>query len=167
MFNIPISRFSLTDEYFENIFPVQEDSLTLTGTSAPVARVFVVEKVPMADGSYVRVIVVPAVRVLYSNITTGNPSTTTHYIRMYLPVLSAGEAPRLSQSITLTGESLEASTITDVDSLSVAVSFEEDSVFDFAFSNYSFDLEEDVSVPSGDVVLELYLSEVLVDFGIN
>jgi hypothetical protein len=166
MFNLPTSRYSIANNYFEGIFPVQDDSLTLTGTSAPVARVFVVEKLPMADGSYIRVVVVPAVRVLYSDITTG-PTTTTHYIRMYLPVLSAGEAPRLSQSITLTGESLNAYTVNGVISINVEVSFEEGSLFDFAFSRFTFGSNEDISVPSGDVVLEFYLSEVSVDFGLN
>jgi hypothetical protein len=164
MFNLPTSRYSISDDYRAAIFPDPDDSLTLTGTSAPVARVFAVEQVPMADGSYIRVVVVPAVRVLYSSITTG---ATIHYIRMYLPVLSAGEAPRLSQSITLTGESLNAHTINDVDSISVAVSFQEGSDFDSAFFNFPFDLEKPVSVPSGDVVLEFYLSEVEVEFGLN
>ena len=164
MFNLPTSSYSITNDYFESIYPVQDDSLTLTGTSAPVARVFVVEKLPMADGSYIRVVVVPTIRVLYSEITTG---ATTHYIRMYLPVLTAGEAPRLSQSITLTGDSLNAYTVNGVTSINVAVDFQEGSVFDFAFSNYPFGSEEDVFVPSGTVVLELYLSEVSVDFGLN
>jgi len=171
MFNLPISRYSITNDYFERIFPVQDESLTLKGTSAPVARVFVVEKMPMADGSFIRVVVVPAVRVLYSEITTGPAvaSTTTHYIRMYLPVLDVGEAPRLSQSITLTGESLNAYTVQDVTSINVAVGFQEDSLFDFAFSKFPFDLAEDISVDFGDddVVLEFYLSEVQVDFGLN
>jgi hypothetical protein len=169
MFNVPISRYSITNDYFERIFPYQDESLTLTGTSAPVARVFVVEKLPMADGSYIRVVVVPAIRVLYSDITSGTPPTTTHYIRMYLPVLSAGEAPRLSQSITLSGESLNAYTVNGVTSINVAVGFQEDSIFDFAFSNFPFDSVEDISVDFGDddVVLEFYLSEVSVDFGLN
>jgi hypothetical protein len=169
MFNLPISRYSIANNYLERLFPVQDEYLTLTGTSAPVARVFVVEKMPMADGSYIRVVVVPAVRVLYSDITTGPPvaPTTTHYIRMYLPVLSVGEAPRLSQSITLSGKSMNATTIEGINTLNVAVGFQEDSLFDFAFSNFPFDLEQDVSVPSGDVVLEFYLSEVQVDFGLN
>jgi hypothetical protein len=171
MFNLPISRYSISNNYLERLFPVQDEYLTLKGTSAPVARVFVVEKMPMADGSYIRVVVVPAVRVLYSEITTGPPvaSTTTHYIRMYLPVLDVGEAPRLSQSITLTGESLNAFTVQDVTSINVAVGFQEDSLFDFAFSNFPFDLDEDISVDFGDddVVLEFYLSEVQVEFGLN
>jgi len=171
MFNLPISRYSITNDYFERIFPAEDNNLTLTGTSAPVARVFVVEKLPMADGSYIRVVVVPAIRVLYSNITTGPPEnlTTTHYIRMYLPVLNAGESPRLSQSITLRGESLNARTVNYVASIKVAVGFQEGSLFDFAFSMFPFDSKEDISVDFGDddVVLEFYLSEVSVAFGVS
>jgi len=165
MFNLPTSRYSITNNYWQRIFPDQNESLTLKGTSAPVVRVFAVEKVPMSDGSYIRVVVVPAVRVLYSSI---NSTSKTYYIRMYLPVLSAGESPRLSQSITLTGESLEAYTINDVDSINVTVSFPKVD-FDSAFFNFPFEYE-DIFVPTSgydNVVVEFYLSEVSVEFGVN
>lgn len=164
MFNLPTSRYTITNNYFENISPDQMEYLILNGTSAPVTRVFVVEKVPMADGSYIRVVVIPAVRVLYSDITTGG--NTTHYIKMYLPVLSAGEAPRLSKSITLTGESRDAKLITGVNSINVTVSAQEGSVYDFAFSQFPFDPSQDVFAPE-DAVLEIYLGEVSVGFGLN
>lgn len=166
MFVFPTSSYTLTNDYFENIYPNQMSSLILSGTSAPVARVFAVEKVPMADGSYVRVVAVPAIRVLTSFINTSLSST--YYVRMYIPVLNQGETPRLSQSITLTGESLDARTINDVANITVGVSYENGSVIDFAFSNFLFESEEDISIPMGvDVVLELYLSEVSVGFGVN
>ena len=164
MFNFPTSRHNIKDGYWENISPTQNGYLTLKGTSAPVARVFAVEKLPMADGSYIRVVVAPAVRVLNSSIT--NSGSTTNYVRMYLPILGVGETPRLSKSITLTGESLDALTISDVVGINVAVSFQDGSDFDSEFFNFPFD-SENVSLPSGDVVLELYLSEVSVGFGIN
>jgi hypothetical protein len=168
MFNFPTSSYSVTNNYWERIFPDQDESLTLKGTSAPVARVFVVERLPMADGSYIRVVVVPSIRVLYSSINTSIIST--YYIRMYLPVLNAGEAPRLSQSITLTGESINAHTVNDVTSISVTVDFpSEGSGLDSVFFNFPGENPEDIPVPSGydNVVLELYLSEVSVDFGLN
>lgn len=179
MFNIPTSRYSVTNNYWERVFPESDNFLTLKGTSAPVARAFVVEKLPMSDGSYIRVVVAPAVRVLYSSI---NSSTNTYYIRIYLPVLVAGEAPRLSQSITLTGESLEAQTLSGVESVSVSVGFpKEGSGFTSAFFNFpDDDNSEALEIPSivippeegyedeyNDVVLEFYLSEVSVDFGLN
>jgi hypothetical protein len=172
MFNLPTSRYSVTNNYWERIFPVQDESLTLKGTSAPVARVFVVERLPMADGSYIRVVVAPSIRVLYSSINT---SISTCYIRMYLPVLNAGAAPRLSQSITLTGESVNAHTVNDVTSISVTVDFPSaasglDSVFfNFPDNSELLDVPSMGSLPSeyDNVVFELYLSEVSVDFGLN
>ena len=168
MFLFPTSRYSITNDYFENIFPTQTETLTLKGTSAPVARVFAVEKLPMDDGSYIRVVVAPSVRVLTSSIITGgNP---TNYVRLYLPVLVSGEFLRLSQSITLTGKSLNAQTISEVTGITVSVSFEDGSVMDFAFSELFGSEEnfvENLPIPSGDVVLELYLSEVSVGFGVH
>jgi len=169
MFNLPTSRHSITNGYWENIFPSQNESLTLKGTSAPVVRVFAVERMPMSDGSYIRVVVAPSVRVLYSSI---NSSENTYYIRMYLPVLTAGEAPRLSQSITLTGESFAANTVNDVESISVTVGFPKGASpenFDSDFFNFPYN-SEDIPVPTSgyaNVVLELYLSEVSVEFGLN
>jgi len=175
MFNLPTSRYTVTNGYWQRISPDQNESLTLKGTSAPVARVFAVEMMPMADGSYIRVVVAPAVRVLFSSINTS--ASSTYYIKMYLPVLAAGESPRLSQSITLTGESVEAHTINDVTSISVTVDFPREASpanFDSAFFNFPYN-SEILDVPSmGDlpseydnVVFELYLSEVSVEFGVN
>jgi len=175
MFNLPASRHSISNGYWENIFPSQNESLTLKGTSAPVVRVFAVERMPMSDGSYIRVVVAPAIRVLNSSISTLNSST--YYIKMYLPVLTAGKAPRLSQSITLTGESFAANTVNDVESISVSVGFPRGASpenFDSDFFNFPYDFEI-LDVPSmgelpseyDNVVLELYLSEVSVRFGIN
>ena len=58
---------------------------------------------------------------------------------MYLPVLSAGESPRLSQSITLTGESVKANTLNDVTGINVTVTFPKEGSpdnFDSEFFNF-------------------------------
>jgi hypothetical protein len=88
---------------------------------------------------------------------------------MYLPVLTAGESPRLSESLTLTGESLDAYPTSDVTSISVSVDFPESaSGFDSAFFDFP-QTSQDITIPSGydNVVFELYLSEVSVGFGVN
>jgi len=123
----------------------------------------------MYDGSYIRVVAAPAIRALYSSINTS--SSSTYYVKLYLPVLKLGEAPRLSQSVTLTGESIEANTVNDVTSINVTVSFPRGSSpenFDDFFFNFP-SLSEEIPIPPGysDVVLEFYVSEVTVDFGIN
>jgi hypothetical protein len=169
MFNIPTSRYSISDDYWAKIFPETDENLTLKGTSAPVARVFAVESTPMADGKYIRVVTAPSIRVLNSSITTG---TSTYYVKMYLPVLNLTYSPRLSQSITLTGESLNAYTINNVSSIDVSVSFPGDvsgSGFNSTFFNFPFDSEA-ISIPSSgynNVVVELYVSEVSVAFGVS
>ena len=167
MFNIPTSRYSISDYYWERIFPETDENLTLKGTSAPVARVFAVERTPMPDGKYIRVVTAPSIRVLNSSITTG---TSTYYIKIYLPVLNLTHSPRILQSITLTGESLNAHTINDVDSIDVTVSFPSvGSGFNSTFFNFPFD-SETISVPSSgysNVVVEFYVSEVSVAFGVS
>ena len=123
----------------------------------------------MFDGRFIRVAVAPAIRVLSSSI---NASTNTYYVKMYLPVLTPGESPRLSKSITLTGESIEAQTLNNVTSIDVSVSFPRGASpenFDSAFFNFPENSEE-LSVPTSgydNVVFELYLSEVSVEFGIT
>jgi hypothetical protein len=176
MFVFPTSRYSITNGYWENIFPTQNESLTLKGTSAPVARVFAVEQLPMADGSYIRVVAAPSIRVLYSSINT--TVSSTYYVRVYLPVLNPGESPRLSQSITLTGESFTANTTGSVTGINISVDFPSGDApqnFNSDFFNFpenSETIEVPIIVGPGvegyqDVVLELYLSEVSVNFGIN
>jgi hypothetical protein len=174
MFNIPTSRYSISDDYWAKIFPETDENLTLKGTSAPVARVFAVESTPMPDGKYIRVVVAPSIRVLYSNITTGNPptTTTTHYVRMYLPILNLADSPRLSQSITLTGESLNSFTRNNVDSINVTVSFlGAGSGFNSTFFRFPGDNPENFDFTEyteyDNVVLELYVSEVAVAFGVS
>ena len=96
LFSIPISDYSVANNYFEEIFP-SSNSFLQNGTSAPVCRAFVTEKVPMQDGNYIRIVVAPIVRQLNSVINDVN------YARFYLPILNQGSSPQLAQSVTLTG----------------------------------------------------------------
>jgi hypothetical protein len=169
LFNVPISRYSISNGYWERIFPSQDATLTLKGTSAPVTRVFAVEKMPMNDGNYIRVVVAPAIRALSSSINSS--SSSTYYVKLYLPVLNKGETPRLSKSVTLTGKSINATTTNSVTSINVTVSFPRGSP-PYNFDDFFFkfpSLSESINVPPGysDTVLEFYASEVTVDFGIN
>jgi hypothetical protein len=172
MFNIPTYRYSISDGYWAKIFPETDENLTLKGTSAPIARVFAVESTPMPDGKYIRVIVAPSIRVLNSSITTAGNKTC--YIRMYLPILNLTYSPRLSQSITLTGESLNSFTKDNVDSINVTASFPgagfgfNSTFFRFPGDNpQNFDFTLPEYAEYDNVVLELYVSEVSVAFGVS
>lgn len=167
LFNIPVSKYSVNDGYYEPIFPSSTSNLVLSGTSAPVVRVFAVEKLtpPMYDGSYTRIVVAPSVRSLFSNIT--RESDTTHYVKLYLPVLDQGSSPRKAQSVTLTGSSVTANTINDVTSVEVQVEFpSSDKGFGEDFFRFPENSQE-IEIPAGDVVLEVYAGEVTVELGVH
>jgi hypothetical protein len=171
LFNTPVSRYSLYDGYYELIYPASASNLTFTGTSAPVARVFGIEKLtpPMSDGSFVRVAVVPSVRSLFSNMTS--TSGSTHYTRLYLPVLTQGSNHGSSQSVTLTGNSVTANTKNQITGIKVTVDFPSGTSqqgFDSAFFHFPT-LTQVIGVPTGysDSVLELYAGVVNVELGVH
>lgn len=171
LFNMPVSKYSLYDGYYELLYPASAENLTFTGTSAPVARVFGVEKLtpPMSNGSFSRVVVTPSVRSLFSNMTT--TSGSTFYTRLYLPVLTQGSVTGSYQSVTLTGNSVTAITKNRVTSIKVTVDFPaatRQQGFDASFFHFP-SLEQVFDVPAGysDSQLELYIGEVKVDLGVH
>jgi len=156
-FNMPVSRYSIGNDYYELIYPSVDEKLLLKGASAPIARVFAAEKLPMGSDSFVRVVTAPAIRML--NLTIGN----TRYIRLYLPVLLEGATPKRSQSITLTGESV-SKVSESVTGIKVEVSFPL-AGFDNSFFHFS-ETVETISL-SGETVVELYVGEVDVALGVH
>ena len=158
-FNMPVSQYSVGNNYYELIYPSIDEGFLLKGASAPVARVFAVEKLPMGDDSFVRVVVAPAIRML--NLTIDE----TNYIRLYLPVLLEGEAPQRSQSITLTGESV-SKVGESVTGIKVEVDFP---MLELGFDNSFFHFSRTVEPISltGKTVVELYVGEVDVALGVH
>jgi len=168
LFNMPISKYSLGNGYYELIFPSETTTLTLTGTSAPVIREFAVEKLPMSDGSYLRVVVAPCIRSLFSTI---NMSGSTYYVKLYLPVLTQGSAPRRTQSVTVTGNSVEAKTVSNIASINVTVSFPSSTAqmgFDASFFKFPSRYQV-INIPGGydNSRLEFFVGGVAVEFGIS
>ena len=163
LFNMPISKYSVGNNYYENIFPSNRSFLQV-GSSAPVSYVYVMEKLPMADGNYIRVVVVPIIRVLNSTISAGG--TVKNYFKFYLPILSAGANPRLSQSVTLTGKNVSVKTVEGVNSVNITVSFPKSSL-GFGEGFFNFDKRVEIlNVPSGSII-EFYTGEVVVSLGMH
>jgi hypothetical protein len=156
-FNMPVSQYSAGNNYYELIYPSVYEGLLLKGASAPVARVFAVEKLPMGGKSFVRVVVAPTIRMLHSTI--GN----TNYIRLYLPVLSEGNAPKRYQTITLAGESV-SKVWESVTGIKVKVDFPllgfDNSFFHFSETTETISLTE-------ETVIELFVGEVDVALGVH
>jgi hypothetical protein len=162
LFNMPISKYSIGNNYFKRIFPSSDNSFLQIGTSAPVDHVFSIEDIPMRDGSYIRVVVAPSIRTLNSTITVGSQTTT--YFKLYLPCLNLESQPRLSQSITIIGKNLTRTTESKVDALRINVTFpNEVSGFNSGFFNFKHTVET-LNVPA-DSIVEAYIGDVRVSLG--
>lgn len=162
VFKMPVSRYSLGNDYFKRIYPSSNSSFLQIGTSAPIVHVFVIEKLPMADGHYIRVVAAPSIRMLNSTIKVG--SETKNYFKFYLPSLDAGTHPRYSQSITITGKNVVRNAASNVNKVNITVSFPNAGLgFDASFFNFE-KTTEIYDVPNGSVI-EFYTGEVTVSLG--
>ncbi len=162
LFNIPVSTYTIGNNYFERISPAVNGSFLQSGPSAPVSHVFCVEKLPMSEGNYTRIVVVPTMRMLNSTII--GQQGATNYFKFYLPTLEPGAHRYLSQSITLTGSSITKIVKDGVSQVEITVDFlDADLGFDADF--FKFDhLSETVSLPANSVV-EFYVGKVIVTLG--
>ncbi len=164
LFNMPISEYHVSNNYHKRLFPSSDNSFLQIGTSAPVGHVYIIEKVPMNDGNFIRVVVAPSIRMLNSTISTGDDKK--NYFKFYLPILSSGTHPRYSQSVTLAGNTVSVKTIGTVNKVKIHVSFLKSSL-GFNEEFFSFDsTEEVVDVPDGSII-EFYTGEVIVSLGLH
>jgi hypothetical protein len=161
---MPVSSYSMGNNYFERVPMGANSSFLLSGSSAPVSQVFCEEKLPMSDGSYTRIVVVPTLRVLNSTIMS------TSYFKFYLPVLENGTSPYNSQSLTLTGDGITKMSWSSVDKVVISVSFPKDasgfnsSFFNFNSTTITLDSTSNPRLPNNSVV-ELYMGKVLATIG--
>jgi len=151
LFNMPISIYCITNGYYESVFPSNR-SFVYTGASAPVSYVYVVEKLPMADGSFIRIVVVPIIRMLN--------------FKFYLPILSQGTSPRHSQSVTITGKNISVKTKSNVKNLTISVSPTASALE----RNFDADFFRFVNPPpfvfQNSSIVEFYTGEVIVSLGL-
>ncbi len=165
MFKMPVDKYSVGNNYFDRILPSSNGSFLQQGSTAPVSHVFCIEKLPMSDGSYTRVVVVPSIRMLNATIA-GSEGSSTRYYKFYLPILvPASSNPHLSQSITMTGNDIQKLTLSGVDGVRISVTFPNGpSGFDAGFFNFE---SATIEVPNivADSVVEFYTGQVVVTLG--
>ncbi len=163
LFNIPTEAYSLGDNYFERVTPAYNGSFLQEGSSAPVSHVFCVEKLPMNDGSYIRVGIIPSIRMLNSTIS-GPLGTSTKYTKLYLPVLEQGNHLYLSQSITMMGNDIIKIVSSGVDRVRINATFPCSALgFDNTFFNFDH-ISETRTLSAGSVV-EFYVGKIIVTLG--
>ena len=164
LFNMPTTAYTLSDDYYERIFPSSNSSFLQENATAPVSHVYVIEKVPMENGNFTRVTAVPTVRMLKSTIGTQN------YVKFYMPLLEGGTNLHLSQSITLTGKNVTQYVRSSVTQVRFTVHFLQPlQGFDSDFFPFDYDdvdnYTETVDLLPGSVV-EFYIGTVAVSMGL-
>jgi hypothetical protein len=162
LYNVPVITYSISNNYFERIIPSSNGSFLQQGASAPVSNVFCVEKLPMNEGNYTRIVAVPSIRMLNSTIE-GPEGTPTNYFKFYLPVLWTGNHRYNSQSITMTGEDIIKVIRSGVTQVRISVTYNEGLGFDSDFFQFDHDIET-IDLPAGSVV-EFYIGKVIVTLG--
>jgi hypothetical protein len=169
-FYMPITYYSISNGYFSQVWPSQVLNPINYGATAPVATVFAVEKMPMIDGptGYIRVVAAPVIRLINSTVTT-TQSTDTYFL--YLSMLSLASSPRLSQSVTLTANSVSVLNYSSTAQakLGISVSFPK-SVYGYNNAFFHFpSTSEVITAKAGynNYVIELYTSSVAVSLGAN
>lgn len=164
MFDMPVSDYSMGNNYFERISTSPSSSFVQNGSSAPVSQIFCVEKLPMSDGAYLRIVAVPTIRMLAS--TTSD--TQQNYYNFYLPTLENGTNLYRSQSVTLTGNSITKIGRSGVDQVRINVSFP-NNAFNSSFFNFNSTILNlnSTSNPklASNSVVEFYIGKVIVTIG--
>jgi FlaG/FlaF family flagellin (archaellin) len=165
LYNMPVGSYSLGNNYFQRLPNNVTSSFLLSGSTAPISQVICEQKVPMKDGTYSRIALVPNMRVLTSTVTS------TNYFKFYLPDLENGTNLYRSQSITLTGNGITKVTRSGVDQVSISVSFPkaaslgfDSSFFNFNSTSITLNASSTPKLPSNSVV-EFYVGKVVVAIG--
>jgi hypothetical protein len=169
MYNMPVGNYALGNNTFERLPQYANNSFLVANSSAPVSQVFCEERVPMHDGSYSRIVVVPTLRMLSSTITSSQISTS--YFKFYLPTLENTTTRYYSEALTLTGDGITKITRSGVDQVRINVSFLKatpagfDSSF-FNFKSNSVTLNNTTSPKiTPNSVVEFYFGKVAVGIG--
>jgi hypothetical protein len=136
LYNMPVGSYSLGNNYFERLPIGSDNSFLQYDSTAPISQVICEQRIPMSDGTYNRIVLVPTMRVLTSTLTS--PSGSSSNFKFYLPDLENGTNLYRSQSVTLTGSGISKVTLSGVSQVIITVSFPQASLgFDASFFNFN------------------------------
>jgi hypothetical protein len=165
LFNMPVSAYTMGNNYFGRVPNSANGSFLLWGASASVAQVFCQEKLPMSDGSYLRVALVPTMRVLSSTVASGQ-----NYLKCYMPSLEDASHSYSTQSLTVTGSGINKITRSGVDCLVITASYPQvalgydEGFFNFDYQSVTLDANSTPALTANSVV-EFYVGNVQVVIG--
>jgi flagellin-like protein len=165
LYDVPQSRYSLDNTYFEEILPGHMTSIVQNSTTSPITRVFALQTAARVnEESYVSVAVAPLIRSVSFTVTNGEGVSSTYY-RLYLVDLEQGALTTSNpRYLTVTGDGVEASLIPNIKSIRVTVLFIKDADgYDYNFFRFPSSVQEIDLGPQGAQV-ELYCAKVEVGF---
>lgn len=156
LYNMPIGAYKMVDGYFQRLPQDANNSILQKGSAAPTTQVFATEKLQMPSGNYLRIAIVPIMRVL--------DSASTNCYKLYLPTLSNGTSHSYTQSLTLTGDGIQKTVKSGVDQIRITATFPKAAEgFDASFFNFH-SVTETLTTSSNSLV-ELYVGDVQVRIG--
>jgi flagellin-like protein len=156
LYNVPTTEYSLGKNYLHPIGS-SNSSFLQSGSAAPDSYAYAIEKLPMSDGNFLRIVVVPTIRMMTT--TVGNEK----YTEFYMPILTNGTSPGLSQSVTLICKNVNQYLQSGITQITITASFPMDSKgFDSAF----FPFQTTTQTLALDSTVQLYVGEVSVSLGL-
>jgi hypothetical protein len=165
VYNMPVGYYALGNNYFQRLPSNANSSFLLSDSTSPISQVLCEERLPMNDGSYARIALVPTMRVLASTVGS------TGYFKFYLPDLENGTNLYRSQSITLTGDGITKVARSGVDQVQISVSFPKAASLGFDTSFFNFNSTtitlNNTSTPklASNSIVEFYVGKVVVALG--
>jgi len=160
LYNVPTTEYSLGKNYV-NILSQGNHHLLQSGSAAPDTYVYAIEMLPMSDGNFARIVIVPTIRMMQN--TVGSQA----YVEFYLPLLGNGTSPGLSQSVTLICQNVDQDVAASVSQVSITASFPlAANGFNSAFFPFKTMTETETFSGSNLPTLELYEGNVSVSVGL-
>jgi len=164
-YDMPTTKYSLDNTYFEEILPGEMTSIVQNTTDSPITRVFALQRPPRIDENYyISVGVAPIIRGVQFNVTTGTGSTS-RYIKLYLVNFAKGALTTANpRYITLTGGDVQAVLVPHIKSIKITVLFPKTSYgYDANFFDFP-QITQQIDFGSSEAQLELYSGTVEVGF---
>jgi len=176
MYNLPIDKSFLGEGYDEAIFPINVNSArelkpVASGTTAPVANVFAIQKSNVGADQYLRIVLVPVMRYHeYYVSSSGTTPTVERHMKLYLPELILNVGIPQPKSIIMTGDGIKSTNYNNVISITVKVEFPRtnnpgfpDDHYDNLFFKFN---PKEVTIPmSYQYQVETYIGRVKLDYG--
>jgi len=163
-YDLPLTRYSLDNTYFENILPSSMTQLVQNSTEAPIARVFAVQRPPIVgENAYIKVGVASLLRSVQFNINANGVKTS--YLKVYLANMTLGPLTTANpRYITLTGKNVDASVYNNILHLRITISFPK-SANGYSQSFFSFPVTtQTIDFPASGAEVELYTGNLQVGF---